>query len=198
MDWPTILSFSIFAFVAAFTPGPNNIMLAASGANFGFRATVPHILGICVGFCLLVVAAGYGLAGLFIALPGLYDILKILSLCFLLYLVWKIGSAGKTKARRSDQPLRFWQGAAFQLVNPKGVSVIISAVTAYTDSAEVVASNVSVLLAVFAIVTASSTCAWTAFGVWIRGVLDRGNRLRIFNIIMASLLLLSLIPIVTA
>ena len=93
MDLPTLLSFSLFAFVATFTPGPNNVMLAASGANFGFRASLPHILGVFAGFMTLVVAAGFGLASLFAALPALYDILKITSILFLLYLAWKIANA---------------------------------------------------------------------------------------------------------
>ncbi len=198
MDWSTILSFSAFAFVAAFTPGPNNIMLAASGANFGFRASLPHILGICIGFCLLVAAAGYGLAGLFAAFPSLYDVLKILSLVFLVYLAWKIGSSDKADNRRRDRPLRFWQAASFQLVNPKGISVIISSVTAYTSDAAAVGEEIFILLVVFAAASAGSTCAWTIFGVFIRRFLHQGKRLRIFNIAMASLLLASLAPIFAA
>lgn len=145
MDLPTLLSFSLFAFVAAFTPGPNNVMLAASGANFGFRASLPHILGVFTGFTILVVAAGFGLASLFAALPALYDILKIISILFLLYLAWKIANEGHAETRHDDRPLRFWQAAMFQLVNPKGITVIISSVTAYTSSAANLASEMLVI-----------------------------------------------------
>ena len=82
MDSSTLISFATFAIVAAFTPGPNNVMLAASGANFGFRRTLPHIFGILVGFCTLIVAAGLGLATLFSIMPWLYDISKIISFSF--------------------------------------------------------------------------------------------------------------------
>ena len=153
MDLTTIASFALFAAVSAFTPGPNNIMLAASGANFGFRASVPHILGVSVGFISLVIAAGFGLASLFAAFPGLYDIMKFISFMFLIYLAWRLGSAGRTPTQRPNEPLRFWQAAMFQLVNPKGVSVIISSVTAYTSSATTVASEVFVLFFVFSFVT---------------------------------------------
>ena len=197
MDLPTILSFTLFASVSAFTPGPNNIMLAASGANFGFRASLPHILGVSVGFILLVIAAGFGLAGLFLTFPELYDILKIVSFLFLVYLAWKIGSAGQTQHHSSSEPLRFWQAAIFQLVNPKGVSVIISSVTAYTSSANAVASEVFILSIVFSFVTVGSTCTWTLFGLIIKKILNTRKRLRIFNITMASLLLASLLPIIT-
>ena len=197
MDLPTILSFTLFASVSAFTPGPNNIMLAASGANFGFRASLPHILGVSVGFILLVIAAGFGLAGLFSKFPDLYDLLKIISFLFLVYLAWKIGSAGQTQSHSSSEPLRFWQAAIFQLVNPKGVSVIISSVTAYTSSATAVASEVFILFVVFSFVTVGSTCTWTLFGLMIKKILYSRKRLRIFNITMAGLLLASLLPIIT-
>jgi hypothetical protein len=120
MDLPTLLSFSLFAFVAAFTPGPNNVMLAASGANFGFRASLPHILGVFAGFMILVVAAGFGLASLFAALPALYDILKIISILFLLYLAWKIANAGRAETRHDDRPLRFWQACHVSTGQPEG------------------------------------------------------------------------------
>ena len=99
--------------VAAFTPGPNNVMLAASGANFGFRRTLPHIFGILVGFCSLVVAAGLGLATLFAMMPWLYDVLKIISVLFLLYLAWKIGSAGVNHNKRQRQTAKFRSGSQF-------------------------------------------------------------------------------------
>ena len=196
MDLPTILSFTLFATVSAFTPGPNNIMLAASGANFGFRATLPHIIGVSAGFISLVIAAGFGLANLFTVFPNLYNILKIISFMFLIYLAWRIGSAGRVQNRRPTEPLRFWQAAVFQLINPKGVSVIISSVTAYTSSATALASEVFVLFVVFSLVTIGSTLTWTLFGLVIRQVLNTKKRLRLFNVAMASLLLASLLPLV--
>ena len=136
MDSSTLISFATFAVVAAFTPGPNNVMLAASGANYGFRRTLPHIFGILVGFCSLVVAAGLGLATLFTIMPWLYDFLKVISVLFLLYLAWKIGSAGCATTKHKDRPLSFVQAASFQLINPKSITVIISSVTAFTSTAE--------------------------------------------------------------
>ncbi len=196
MDLPTIVSFTLFASVAAFTPGPNNLMLAASGANFGFRASLPHILGVSAGFISLVIAAGFGLASLFAALPNLYYVMKIISFIFLIYLAWRIGSAGRARTQRPSEPLKFWQAAMFQLVNPKGVSVIISSVTAYTSSATTVASEVFALFLVFSFVTVGSTITWTLFGLVIGQVLNTSKRLRLFNITTASLLLISLIPVI--
>jgi len=180
--------------VAGFTPGPNNVMLAASGANFGFQRSLPHIFGVLVGFCTLVVSAGFGLATLFLLVPWLYDLLKILSFLFLLYLAWKIGSAGRAKTKGKDRPLSFLQAASFQLINPKAITVIISSVTAYTSTAENVGAEVMILFIVFALITIGSTCTWTLFGTGIGQLLTSQKRLRRFNIVMALLLLASLLP----
>ena len=172
-------------------------MLAASGANFGFRQTLPHILGIVFGFCTLVVAAGLGLATLFATLPWLYDTLKIISFLFLLYLAWKIGSAGRfTTKDKEDKPLSFLQAASFQLINPKGITVIISSVTAYSSTAENIARDVTILLLVFAFVAVISTCTWTVFGIGIARLLTDQRQLRRFNIMMAVLLMASLLPVI--
>ena len=198
MDSATLISFATFALVAAYSPGPNNVMLAASGANFGFRRTLPHIFGILVGFCSLVVAAGLGLATLFVAMPWLYNVLKVVSVLFLLYLAWKIGSAGRTTAKDKDSPLSFVQAASFQLVNPKAITVIISSVTAYTSTAENVGAEVTMLLVVFATTTICATCTWAVFGTVIAQLLKSQTRLRQFNITMALLLLASLFPAIIA
>ena len=194
MDSSTIVSFATFALVAAFTPGPNNIMLAASGANFGFRQTLPHIFGILVGFCSLLMAAGYGLAELFLIMPWLYDVLKVISILFLLYFAWKIGSAGHIATKKKDRPLSFVQAASFQLINPKAITVIISSVTAYTSTAGSVGAELTMLLFVFATVTICATCTWAVFGTAIALLLTSQIRLRQFNITMALFLVASLLP----
>ena len=198
MDSSTLISFATFASVAAFTPGPNNVMLAASGANFGFRRTLPHISGILVGFCSLVVAAGLGLATLFLAMPWLYNVLKVMSVLFLLYLAWKIGCAGRATTKNRTKPLTFIQAASFQLINPKAITVILSSVTAYTSTAENVGSEVTILLIVFATATICATCTWAVFGAAIANLLNNKNWLHRFNITMALLLLASLYPSIIA
>ena len=198
MDSSTLISFATFAVVAAFTPGPNNVMLAASGANYGFRRTLPHIFGILVGFCSLVVAAGLGLATLFMIMPCLYDVLKVISVLFLLYLAWKIGSAGCATTKHKDRPLSFVQAASFQLINPKSITVIISSVTAFTSTAENVGAEVTILLVVFATVTICATCTWAVFGTAIAHLLTSQTRLRQFNITMSLLLVASLLPSILA
>lgn len=195
MDGTTLLGFIAFAAVSGFTPGPNNVMLTASGANFGFKRSIPHIAGITIGFSILVLAGGFGLAGLFTALPGLYNVMKVLSILFLLYLAWKIGTAGRAESAKRDTPLSLWQAAAFQLINPKAVTVIISAVSAYTTNTSDLMEQVLVLFIVFFVVTVGSTTTWCLFGTAIGKLFLNEKSLRIFNICMASLLVLSLAPI---
>jgi threonine/homoserine/homoserine lactone efflux protein len=196
MDTNTLIAVITFATVTAFTPGPNNMMLTASGANFGFRRSVPHICGIVAGFSFLFIAASFGLVGIFIALPQLYGILKILSVLFLLYLAWRIATAGRAEGRNQDRPQSFWQAALFQLVNPKGVSVIISAVSAYTSGVENVTAEIIPLTLIFMATAIGSTIAWCLFGTAIARILTTRRRLRSFNVTMASLLVLSLYPII--
>ena len=196
METPNLVAVITFAMVTAFTPGPNNLMLAASGANFGFRRTLPHIAGITIGFLTVFLAASAGLASLFATLPQLYDLLKILSVLFLIYLAWRIGSAGQTERPDRDRPLRFTEAALFQAVNPKGVSVIISTVSAYTSDAVSITSEISVLLTIFALTTVGATTSWCLFGTAISLVLNTRRKLQLFNVIMAFLLILSLIPII--
>ena len=184
METTNLLAVITFAMVTAFTPGPNNLMLAASGANFGFRRTVPHIAGITIGFMTVFLAAGAGLGSLFTALPQLYDLLKILSVLFLIYLAWHIGGAGRAERRDRDRPLSFTQAALFQAVNPKGVSVIISAVSAYTSDADSLASEISVLLTVFVLITIGATTSWCLFGTAIARIFSTRRKLRLFNVTM--------------
>ena len=196
MDTTSLLAVITFAMVTAFTPGPNNLMLAASGANFGFRRTLPHLAGVTIGFIIVFLAAGAGLASLFAALPQLYDLLKVLSVLFLIYLAWRIGTSGRAERSERDRPLSFTQAALFQAVNPKSVSVIISTVSAYTSDADSLASEISTLVTIFVLATIGATTSWCLFGTAIARIFNTERKLRLFNVGMAILLILSLIPII--
>jgi len=197
MDFPALLGFSIFAAVAAFTPGPNNLMLAASGANFGLRRTLPHILGITTGFLSLVVFGSFGLGALFTAWPEILVIARWASGIFLLYLCYRIATAappegGNTYAR----PIGFVTAMLFQIVNPKALVVITSAVTAYAGTADNLYLATFLVTVIFAFVTVTSTLLWayagSLFGTWLN---DR-RKLRLFNFTMSGLLLIGLTPVI--
>lgn len=194
MTLATLVSFSMFALMAAITPGPNNIMLAASGANYGFRRTLPHIIGICFGFGCLVIAGGLGVGRFLEIFPQFFSILKMLALLFLLYLVWKVGTASSPKLSPDSEPMRFHTAALFQLVNPKGVSVVISAIAAYLETSSGIWQALPIMVIVFVLVTAISACLWAFIGNAISNFLSNRNYRIAFNVTMAIALFLSMLP----
>ncbi|MBV9995399.1 MAG: LysE family translocator [Caulobacteraceae bacterium] len=195
---PELLSAMLaFAFAASITPGPNNAMLMASGANFGLRASAAHMSGVIAGFTVLLTLCGFGLAGVFAAFPPLHALLKWGGAAYLLWLAWKIASAKGIGAKAAGpRPMTFVAAVGFQFVNPKGWAMALGAVSAYVPTRAFVA-NLAVALAVFAAVSVFSVLAWTAFGVALRRFLDRPAALRAFNVGMALLLVASLVPLFT-
>ncbi|MBN8939340.1 MAG: LysE family translocator [Rhizobiales bacterium] len=191
-----LLTFATYAFVTSITPGPNNAMVLASGLNFGFRRTIPHLLGINLGFSAMVLAVGLGLGGVFSALPVLHDVLRYVGALYLVYLAWKIaGSGTMSDGAASARPMSFMQAAAFQWVNPKAWIMAIGAVATYTPQNGFFL-NIAIVTAVFAIINAPCIAAWAGFGVMLRRLLTGPRSVRIFNVAMAALLVLSLYPLV--
>ncbi len=183
-----------FAFVSSITPGPNNLMLLASGANFGFRRTVPHMLGISLGHLLMIVLVGLGLIRLFETYPTLHTTMKIASVAYLLYLAWKIANAAPPReGAASGTPMTFLQAAAFQWVNPKAWFMALTAITVYAPETTLWA--VMMVASAFAAVNLPSVSTWTVLGVQMRRILTNHTRLRLFNWTMAALLVGSLLLI---
>jgi threonine/homoserine/homoserine lactone efflux protein len=197
--FPTALIVTSVPFLASmgFTPGPNNVLVASSGANFGFRATMPHILGITFGYPVMLLLVGLGLAKVFAAVPEVHLALKCVSIAYLLYLAWKIASAGAPggEARTIGKPLTFLQAAAFQWVNAKGWVAAVSAVTTYTAVESSLPLQVAALAAIALVVTIGAVTCWTLFGTMLRRYLHSGRRRRHFNHAMAALLVLAIVPV---
>jgi len=191
-----LLAFALFAFVTSVTPGPNNAMLLASGVNFGFQRTIPHILGISSGFLVLVLAVGLGLGAAFKAYPLLYTILRYAGAAYLLYLAWKIARSGPASEDTAGKgkPLGFWGAAAFQWVNPKAWVMAIGAISTYTPLQGYFV-NVVIIATLFALINAPSVGVWAGFGSVMRNVLRNPRWLRLFNFGMAALLVISLYPL---
>lgn len=195
MNYDILLALIAFAFVSSITPGPNNLMLMASGANFGFRRTIPHMLGIGLGFSFMVLLIGTGLAQVFDRYPASYTVLKVVSVVYLLYLAWKIAHAAPAKgADSTGDPMTFLQAAAFQWVNPKAWAMALTATTAYTPDHTLQA--ILVVAVVFGAVNLPSVSTWTVLGQQMARVLTNPRRLVAFNWTMAALLVASLYPVV--
>lgn len=178
------------------TPGPNNILVATSGVNFGFRSTVPHILGITFGYPVMLLLVGLGLAKVFIALPLVHVAIKYISIVYLLYLAYRIATATSLKdAQSMRKPLTFLQAAAFQWVNGKAWISAISAVTTYTVVDATLPLQICVLAVMCIGITLVCVSCWTFFGHFLRNYLNTHKRLRAFNTSMAALLVLSIVTV---
>ncbi|PSH69886.1 lysine transporter LysE [Phyllobacterium brassicacearum] len=188
------LTLLVFAFVTSITPGPNNLMLLASGVNFGFKRTIPHMFGIGGGFFSLLLGVGLGLGALIQTFPLLYTVLKIAGGAYLVYLAYKIAmSRSLNEVDGKAQPMTSLEAAAFQWINPKAWVMAITAMATYT-SPDAYFATVLIVGIAFALVNIPSVSSWAAFGQMMRGWLANPVRLKWFNISMAVLLVASLWP----
>ncbi|WP_137701104.1 LysE family translocator [Marimonas lutisalis] len=194
MQTDILAALALFAFVSSITPGPNNLMLMASGANFGFRRTIPHMLGIGIGFTVMVVLVGVGLIRVFDAWPVGHVILTVFSVSYLLWLAWMIAHAAPPEARDGGgKPLSFLQAALFQWVNPKAWSMALTAVSLYAPERSLAA--IGLVAVVFGAINLPTVSTWTVLGQQMRRVLTNPARLRAFNWTMAVLLVATLFPV---
>jgi len=188
METHALLALLTFSAVSLFTPGPNNLMLMASGANFGIARTMPHMWGVVIGFSGMTAIVGLGLFGLFHAWPASFTLLKIVSVLYTLWLAWKIARAGEpsTSANMDARPMSFIQAVAFQWVNPKAWSMALSAVALFAPDERL--QSILLIAATFGILGIASSGSWTLMGLSIRRWLSSRKRLLAFNYGMAALL----------
>jgi threonine/homoserine/homoserine lactone efflux protein len=182
-----------FAFVSSVTPGPNNLMLMTSGANYGIWRTMPHFLGVVFGFALMIVLVGLGLVQVFDAYPLSHEILRLCSIAYLSYLAWKIATAQVGVAQAGAKPLNALQAALFQWVNPKAWAMALTALTVYAPSQGLTA--VILVALVCAMVNMPSVFIWVVLGSRLQHLLGSAARLRAFNWVMALMLLATLYPV---
>jgi len=187
----------VFGVIAAITPGPNNVMLTTTGLNFGVRRGIPHLLGICIGFPVMLALIGLGFGTLFQLYPVLHEIIKIIGIVYLLYLAWKIASSsGGISTVSQSRPINFWQSAAFQWINPKAWIMGSSALAAYTTLDDNFFVQVTIVCITFMIITFPCAGVWLVFGAGLQKFLRDPAHLKLFNIAMALLLVGSILPVV--
>ena len=190
------MSLVLFSIVTSITPGPNNIMLLASGVNFGLKKTVPHSFGISIGFLALLIAVGVGIGSVLTVMPSIGIVLKLLGGAYLLYLSYRIAfsrAIGEYKFKK-DRALSFIEAALFQWVNPKAWTMAISAMTVYGITSHFSYTMLAVAI-IFATINWPCVFLWAVFGNTLRGYLDKASHLKWFNICAGSILALSIIPI---
>ena len=190
-----VFAIALFAFSAGITPGPNNIMLMTSGVNFGIKRSIPHLMGISLGFPTMILAVGLGLSAIFQAYPFIHIVIKVIGISYLLYLSWLIAnSSSKMEGKQVSKPFTFLQAAAFQWVNPKGWIMAVGAIATFTSVQQELNSQVITIASVFLCVAFPCAIVWLGFGVALKRLLKNERQQRIFNITMALLLVASIIP----
>ncbi|MGL5407395.1 MAG: LysE family translocator [Shewanella sp.] len=192
-----IIALALFAFSSGITPGPNNIMLMTSGVNFGIKRSLPHLMGISLGFPTMILAIGLGLSAVFQTYPIIHQLIKIIGIIYLLYLSWLIAnSSSKLEGKSVTKPLSFIQAAAFQWVNPKGWIMAVGAIATFTSVQQELTAQVITIATVFLCVAFPCAIVWLGFGVALKRLLKNERQQKLFNISMAVLLVASIIPMI--
>ena len=188
MSIENLMTLIVLASVAAFTPGPNNALVASSGVNFGYRRTLPHILGIAFGFAAMVFIVGLFLGELFERSQLLREVLRWAGVVLLLYVSWKLAQSGGLGSKDGNpRPFRFYEAAAFQWVNPKGWAMAIAITSQFAGQSEGFATS-GVIAAVFVVAGLTSASTWALLGQSLRRWLHTTHRVQMFNRVMAVLI----------
>ena len=190
---PEIFSISLFWFVAAYTPGPNNVVASYSGFNFGIKKTIPHILGTTLGFTSLVLLLTIGLINVFKLFPIIQIVIRYLGTVFLIYLAYKIASSTASDEIKKENPVKFIETFLFQYLNPKGVMVAIIVVSSYVELGENYLNHATQVVALAFLFSSTSITLWTFIGKFLRKFATNDKFIKYFNYAMSMLLLLSII-----
>ena len=193
MMHPEILSISLFWFVTAYTPGPNNVVASYSGFNFGIKKTLPHIFGVTFGFTSLVLFLSIGLINVFKLFPIIQIVMRYLGTIFLIYLSYKIAFSGTSNETKKENPVKFIETFLFQYLNPKGVTVAIIVVSTYVELGENYINYATQIVILAFLFSITSITLWTFVGKFLRKFATNDKFIKCFNYVMSSLLLLSII-----
>jgi threonine/homoserine/homoserine lactone efflux protein len=189
--------FLVFALVASITPGPNNLMMMASGATFGLKRSAPHMAGVVLGFGAMTLAVGLGLAEVLKASPALFAVLRWAAAAYILYIAYRMITAkGPGVAVTGEKPMSFLGAVAFQWINPKAWVMALGALGTYAEPSHFLV-DVAIIAVVFMIINVPCALTWTGFGTGIRRWFRKPIHLKAFNWTMATLLVASLYPLVT-
>ncbi|MEZ5592471.1 MAG: LysE family translocator [Gammaproteobacteria bacterium] len=194
----TLLAITLFVVSTTITPGPNNIMIMTSGLNYGISRSLPHLLGICFGFPLMVLAIGLGLGTLFEQYPGIHEVIKYLGIAYMLFLAWKIATSHTdVNKTRTAKPLSFIQAALFQWVNPKAWMMSAGAIATYTSVAADAYLQALIIALTFLLLSFPCVGLWLFFGLSLKNILASETQQKYFNFGMGAVLAVSVLPMLT-
>jgi threonine/homoserine/homoserine lactone efflux protein len=193
----TLWALAAFAFVASITPGPNNLMLMTSGVKYGFGPTLPHLVGVILGFALMIAVVGLGLGVLFARYPQILPAMRIAGSLYMAWLALRIALARPLgQVEPGGRPIGFFAAAGFQWVNPKAWAMALGALAAYAGVVDSYAGGVLLIAALCALIAVPCCFAWTLFGASLSRLLGDPRVARPFNWTMAALLVASIAPII--
>jgi threonine/homoserine/homoserine lactone efflux protein len=181
------------SFSLGFTPGPNNAVAAYSGFNFGIKKTIPLILGVGLGYTVLVIIINFVLISTFIEYPIIQDIIKILGTFFLIYLAYKISFTKASVNSKTQNPVKFLDKFLFQFVNPKGVMAAITLISKFVDSGDDYLNHSVWVIVVCSFTAFFSIATWTFFGKFLRKFATNNNFIKRFNYAMSLVLVVCII-----
>ena len=190
---PEFLSIALFWIVAAYTPGPNNVVASYSGFNFGIKKTIPHIFGVTFGFTAVVFALTIGLVNVFKLFPIIQIVIRYLGTLFLVYLAYKIAFSTSSNETQKENPVKFIETFLFQYLNPKGVTVAIIVVSTYVELGVNYINYATQIVALAFLFSVTSITLWTFVGKFLRKFATNDKFIKYFNYVMSGLLLLSII-----
>jgi threonine/homoserine/homoserine lactone efflux protein len=190
------IAFAIFAFATSITPGPNNVMLTATGANVGVRRGLPHIFGIALGFALMIFLVAAGIGSALLESESAMRVLRVAGVAILFWLAWKIASADRARGGTRRRPIGFFEAVAFQWVNPKAWLICASAVGSYLQVGASAIPQAGFFAAMFLVIGMPCMFAWLTFGAAMQRFLRTDRALRGFNIAMGLLLASSVLLLI--
>ena len=192
------IGFLLFAVVAAVTPGPSNLIITSTGAAVGIVRGLPALAGVAAGMGLMMFLVALGLGSLLLGHPLIFPLLKLGGVGFLLWLAWKIATAGRSDINTDKKPVGFWGAAAFQWVNPKSWLVSVSAVGTYLHAQAGNALTQPIFFGLLFVLAALPSCfVWLAFGASLQRLLHTARAARVFNITMGALLAVAVVLFIT-
>lgn len=187
---------ALFAFVSSITPGPNNIMLTSSGIVFGFRRTIPHMLGVTFGFGVMLLLCAAGIGSLILAVPAAHVMLKVMGSAYLLYLAWQLRSIAFQKNTSADaRPMSFLGASLFQFANPKAWVMAVTGVAAFLPTLQPVWLAIALFCLVFCAINLPCIVVWAGTGATLRRYLTQPKWQRAFCVVMILLTVYSALAI---
>ena len=196
-DTELMAAFAVFSLVTAITPGPNNFLLLGSGVNFGWRRSLPHVLGIVVGVSIVLVVMGLGLGQFLEANPDVHQVIRWPGVAVILYFAWKIMASTSLESSREEyRPFTFVEACLFQWINPKALIIVLTMITAYTSPDYPVYSQLTVMLLIGIVTAIVATTTWVMIGVNLHQIVKKPGHLRVFNSCMGLALVIAVLPII--